>query len=241
MQSPLVIDGVVNSAVRIKGQEAADAPPGYARFYEQINVNALIGGSGALPARVGYVVDVPFSPDGRPPRLRDMRVIAFARPVPGRPAQLQLVARDAQKPWSPELDRMVRSIITESVSQDAPPALTGIGNAFHVPGTIPGEGETQIFLTTSDAPISISILSRPNQQRQWSVSTGDIVDNSAGPPRPDTLLWYRLACGLPQKLPDAALAGQEPSNAAAARDDYQFVRNQLGPCGEQPAVTAPSG
>ena len=232
LNAPLVVDGVIRSAVRIKGAEAAGVAPGHVRFYEQIDVNALIGGNTALPARIGYVVDVPYDANGRVPRLRDMRVIAFARSVPGRPAQLQLVAPDAQQPWSPDLDRMVRAIITESVSADAPPAITGIGNAFHVPGTIPGEGETQMFLTTANgAPISISVLSRPNQQRPWSVSTGDIVDNSAGPPRPDTLLWYRLACGLPAQLPDTSLAGQDPTNAAAARDDYQFVLSQLGPCG----------
>ena len=232
LNAPLVVDGVVSSAVRIKGEEAAGVAPGHVRFYEQIDVNALIGGNTALPARIGYVVDVPFDANGRVPRLRDMRVIAFARQVPGRPAQLQLIAPDGQQPWTPELDRMVRAIITESVSADAPPAITGIGNAFHVPGTIPGEGETQMFLTTANgAPISISVLSRPNQQRQWSVSTGDIVDNSAGPPKPDTLLWYRLACGLPAQLPDSSLAGQDPTNAAAARDDYQFVLSQLGPCG----------
>lgn len=232
LHAPLTIDGTVHSAVRIKGAEAAGVAPGHARFYEQVDVNALIGGSGALPQRIGYLVDVPFDADGRLPRLRDLRVIAFARPVPGQAGQLQLISPNAQQPWSPQLDAMVRAIITESVSPNAPPQITGIGNAFHVPGTIPGEGETQIFLNTANrAPISISVLRRPNQERRWSVSTGDIVDNSAGPPKPETLLWYRLACGLPDRLPDASLAGQEPANAEAARDDYQFVLRALGPCG----------
>ena len=31
----------------------------------------------------------------------------------------------------------------------APPAITGVANGFHVPGTLPGEGETQLFLNTS--------------------------------------------------------------------------------------------
>src|SRR3546814_1145016 len=37
-----------------------------------------------------------------------------------------------------------------SVAADAPPVITGVGCAFHVPGSLPGEGETQIFLATAD-------------------------------------------------------------------------------------------
>ncbi len=62
------------------------------------------------------------------------------------------------------------------------------------------------------------------------MSTGDIVDESAGAPPKDTLLWYRLACGLPAQLPASALASEEPANARAAREDYAIVRRELGPC-----------
>ena len=82
----------------------------------------------------------------------------------------------------------------EVVAPDAPPAITGLGNAFHVPGTLPGEGETQIFVqTATGAPISLSILRRPGEQRRWAVALGEVVDDAAAPPPRDTLLWYRLA------------------------------------------------
>ncbi|MEZ0244978.1 MAG: hypothetical protein ACAH11_16500, partial [Sphingomonas sp.] len=160
-----------------------------------------------------------------------MRVLLFARPIAGHPDQVQLTGVDSQREWLPELDARVRGIIREVVAPDAPPAITGVGNAFHVPGSLPGEGETQIFLTTSaNLPVSIQILRRPGEQPRWSVSTGDIVDESAGAPPKDTLLWYRLACGLPAQIPASALDSEEPVNAKAAREDYALVKRELGPC-----------
>lgn len=226
-----MLDARIRSAARIKGPEAASAPPGHARFYVEADVLALIRSPDAMPARVGYVVDVPLDARGRVPKLNKQRVLLFARPVAGQPAMIQLPRRDAQRPWSAELDALVRRIAREMVDPAAPPAITGLGNAFHVPGTLPGEGETQIFVqTATGAPISLSILRRPGEQRRWAVALGEIVDDAAGPPPRDTLLWYRLACGLPRELPATSLTELEPANAALAREDYAFVLAQLGSC-----------
>ncbi|MFN3436010.1 MAG: hypothetical protein ACK4ZY_16650, partial [Sphingomonas sp.] len=84
--------------------------------------------------------------------------------------------------------------------------------------------------TANGAPISLSILRRPGEQKRWAVALGEIVDDAAAAPQRDTLLWYRLACGLPRALPATSLADAEPENAAAAREDYRFVLDQLGPC-----------
>ena len=118
----------------------------------------------------------------------------------------------------------------------APPAITGIGNAFHVPGALPGEGETQVFLQTADArPVSLSILRRPGEQPRWSVSLGEIVEEGGGPPPRDTLLWYRLACALPRSLPDTAIDQLSPDDAARAREEYDVVLTALGACGRTSA------
>ena len=231
LAAPVVLDARIRSAARIKGAEAAGVAPGQARFYVEADVLALIRSAAPLPARVGYVVDVPLDARGRVPKLNKQRVLLFARTVPGQPMMLQLPRLDAQRSWSPELDALVRRIVRELVDPAAPPAVTGLGNAFHLPGTLPGEGETQIFVqTATGAPISLSILRRPGEQRRWAVALGEIVDDAAGPPPRDTLLWYRLACGLPRALPAASLTEQEPANAALAREDYAFVIEQLGPC-----------
>jgi hypothetical protein len=96
---------------------------------------------------------------------------------------------------------------------------------------LPGEGETQIFLTTAAAqPVSINILRRPGQTPAWAVSLGEIVDEAARAPAAETLAWYRLACFLPPALPQSAIAELSDSNAAAARSDYGLVIGAMAPC-----------
>lgn len=229
--APLVLDARIRSAVRIKGAEAADVAPGHARFYIEAEVLGLIRGPEAVSTQVGYVADLPISAQGKTPKLKKLRVLLFARPVAGRADQVQLTELAGQREHSPELDARVRGIIKDLLAADAPPAITGVGNAFHVPGSLPGEGETQIFLQTRNgAPVSLQILRRPGEQPRWSVSLGDIVDDSAGPPAADTLLWYRLVCGLPPALPSQSLNADDPANAAIAQEDYAMVLEQLGRC-----------
>ncbi|WP_253190473.1 hypothetical protein [Sphingomonas sp. LM7] len=217
--------------MKIKGAEAANVAPGRVRFYIEADVTALIRGSNAVSTRIGYVADVPLNERGRDPKLKKQRVLLFARAVPNRPDQLQLTGLDSQRAFTPELDALVRGIAREVVANDAPPAVTGVGNAFHVPGSLPGEGETQVFLQTANgAPVSLQILRRPGEQPRWSVSLGDIVDESAGPPQTNTLLWYRLACGLPRTLPAESIESGDPAHAAIAREDYRIVLRALGPC-----------
>jgi len=229
--APAILDARIRSAARIKGPEAANVAARHQRFYVEADVLALIRADAPLPARVGYVVDVPLDARGRTPKLNKRRVLLFARPVAGQATMIQLTTLDGQRDWSAELDAMIRRIAREVVAPDAPPTITGLGNAFHVPGSLPGEGETQIFVqTATGAPISLSILRRPGEQKRWAVALGEIVDDAAAAPARDTLLWYRLACGLPRALPATSLADAEPENAAAAREDYRFVLEQLGPC-----------
>lgn len=229
--APLIVDARIRSAARVKDAEAPGLTPGRARFYIEADVLALIRGTGALPARVSYLADVALDSRGKPPKLKKLRVLLFARMIAGQAAQIQLTGADSQRAWSPALDAQVRGITRETLAADAPPAITGIGNAFHVPGSLPGEGETQIFLTTAtNLPVSLQILRRPGEQPRWSVSMGDIVDEAAGAPPKDSLLWYRLACGLPAQMPASSLESEAPDNARIAREDYATVRRELGPC-----------
>ncbi|MFS0773965.1 hypothetical protein [Sphingomonas sp. 1P08PE] len=230
--SPVVVDATIRSTTRIKGAEAASVAPGRQRLYIQADVAALIRGEAGLPQRVGFLADIPVDQRGRVPSLKKQRVLLFARRVPGSPDQLQLAGPAARVAWSPAADSLVRRIARELVAADAPPTITGIGNAFHVPGALPGEGETQVFLQTADArPVSLSILRRPGEQPRWSVSLGEIVEEGGGPPARDTLLWYRLACALPAALPATAVDQLAPADASQAQQDYAVVLAALGPCG----------
>ena len=238
LASPLIADATVRTATRIKGADAASAAPGAARFYVEADVMGLIRGAGGVPPRVGYVVDLPLDARGRPPKLKKMRALLFARPVAGRPDQVQLVAPDAQLAWTPELDARARAIAAAALAADAPPRITGIGNAFHVAGALPGEGETQLFLSTADnQPVSLTILRRPGEAPRWAVALSEIVDEAAAPPAADTLLWYRLACSLPRALPERSTASLAAADAAQARTDYQVIIDALGPCGRTRALS----
>jgi len=239
--SPLVVDATIRSASRIKGAEAAGLAPGKTRFYVEADVITLVRGASAIPARVGWVVDV--SPDwrGRVPSLKKRRVLAFARPVAGQAGQIQLVEPGAQHDWSAALEQRVRGIASELAAPDAPPVITDVGNAFHVPGALPGEGETQIFLRTRDnRPAALSILRRPGEQPRWSIALSEIIDDSAPTPQRNTLLWYRLACALPATLPERSTASLSPDDATQAQADYGFVMEQLGPCRAAPPSAAVS-
>src|SRR3546814_9520116 len=109
------------------------------------------------------------------PKLKKAQVILFARPG-GRPGEIQLIARDAQILATPAETERVKAILSELVVVDAPPRIVGLGDAFHVAGTIAGEGETQIFLRTENGdPVSLSILRRPGQQPRWAVALGEQI------------------------------------------------------------------
>jgi hypothetical protein len=229
--APLIVDAKIRTSSRLKPAESPGLAAGRVRFYIEADVLALIRGTTAMPTRISYVADIALDSRGKAPKLNKQRVLLFARPVAGRADQIQLVTLDSQMAWTPALDSRVRGITRELLAPNAPPAITGIGNAFHVPGSLPGEGETQIFLQTPTGdPVSLQILRRPGEQPRWGVSLGDIVDDSAGSPQRDTLLWYRLACGLPRALPAGTLESDDAQSAAIAQEDYATVLRDLGPC-----------
>ena len=230
--SPVVAHVRITEAILLKDEAAASVPPGFARYYVEADVLSLIRAPGSMPSEVRYLADLPRDPDGRAPKLRKKSEhLIFAATVPRRPDELRLVAPDAQLPWVPQRADVVRSILREAAAPDAPPRITGIGRAFHVPGTLPGESETQLFLLAADGrPISINVLRRPGLAPRWAVALGEIIDESAEAPEPGTLLWYRLACGLPRALPPQSLADAAPGEAAAIREDYALVLRALGPC-----------
>ncbi len=229
--APVIAHITVNRAIKVDPERAPEAPAGTRRFYIIGSVNALIRGRDGISDTIRYIVDVPMDTRGRTPKLKKRDMLVFGRQVPGNPQDIQLVAPDAQIEWTAARDRRTRQLVREIVSRDAPPAIRRIGSAFHVPGTIIGEGETQIFLESeNDQPLSITILSRAGQKKRWAVSLSEIVDEAARAPVRNSLLWYRLACFLPRDLPDNVLNGTSMSEANQARLDYRLVIQDLGNC-----------
>lgn len=231
LTAPVVAHVRVREAGALPAREARNLAPGHRRFLVEADVLALIRGD-AVPPRISYLIDLPNDSRGRPARIRKRsEYIVLAQPAGAGPGELRLAAPDAQLAFTPGDGARLREIVRESLRPGTAPRITGIGRAFHVPGSLPGESETQFFLQTADnRPISLSVLRRPGEQPRWSVALGEMVDAAAETPRRDTLLWYRLACTLPAALPAQSLADAAPSEANAIRADYRLVIQQLGPC-----------
>lgn len=229
--SELAVHAKIKRAIPLSAERAGDVAPGHARVYVEAETVALIAGNAPLGQSVRYLVDVPLDAKGKVPKLKKREVLLFARPVVGKPGELQLVGPDSQLDWSPELEARVRPILGELAEADAAPAVTGVRDALSVAGTLVGESETQIFLSTAGGdPVSLTVVRRPGMTPAWGVSYGEIVDQAARPPLPDTLAWYRLACFLPDKLPSSANLSQDSASRARAAQDYRFVIEQLGVC-----------
>lgn len=229
--SSLVATVRVRNIIALKPDRAGTAAPGHRRAYIEGDVTAPIRGDGGISPTVAFLYDVPLDARGRIPKLKKRELLIFARPG-ARAGDVQLIAPDAALPADAATIARVRAILESLVAPGAPPAITGIGDAFHVSGTIAGEGETQIFLkTANNNPVSLSILRRPGQAPTWAVALGEIVDEAARAPQPGSLLWYRLACALPPTLPPASVRALPPQDADAARADYGVVIQSLGPCG----------
>ncbi len=221
----------VRQATRLKGAEAATALYGRRRYLVSADVLALIRAREAIPPRITYVIDIAPDAKGKFPKLTSGDAIIFALPVDGYPGEVRLVSPDAQIAATPDNLARIRTVLKEAEAVGAPPVITGVGNAFHVPGTIPGEGETQIFLETADnRPVSISVERTTSSPPSWSVALGEIVDQGAGPPVRNSLLWYRLACFLPQSLPADSIESLSPDLATIANEDYATVLKGLGTC-----------
>ncbi len=229
--APLVIRATVRQQITLKPERAPDLAAGYARLYIEARTAALISGNVPIGETLKYLVDVPLDAKGKPPKLKKQDVILFARTVPGRPSEIQLVDARAQFVWSDSFEQRLRPILAETLSADKPPVVTGIRDALSVEGNLVGESETQLFLkTANDAPASITILRRPGQAPFWGVSWTEIVDQAAEPIRPNTLRWYRLACFLPDTLPMEANLSRDGEARVRAGQDYSYVVGQLGPC-----------
>jgi hypothetical protein len=219
----------LRSAKRVPARLAPDLAPGVARFLISADVIALVRAPGAMMPRLQYLIDV--APDSLGRIASPAKGEAFVFGLPGRPGELRLVRPDAQLPWSVEAAQLVRKILSEASLESAPPRITGIASAYHAAGALPGEGETQIFLDAEgDRPVSLTVSRTPDAPPRWFVSLGEVVDQAAGPPKRNTLLWYRLACTLPQALPAAVSSETDPATAKQLASDYAVVLAGLGPC-----------
>lgn len=223
LASPVIVRATVTRADRLGAKDAPDIAPGHARLLIRVALAAALKAPAAVPAEISYLVDVPLT-GGKAPRLKGAQVLLFLR-AGTEPGEFTLVSAGAQLAATATAEATTRAVVL--AARDAGiPTVTGIGNAFRVPGAVPGEAESQFFVSTDSRPVSLVVLTRPGAARTLSLALGEIVDDAAAPIQRDTLLWYRLACFLPRTLP-ARIGG---SDRAALADDYGFVLDTLGAC-----------
>jgi hypothetical protein len=227
----IVAEVAVKDQATVPAERAPGLAAGRARLYLQTRTQQVLKGPSALGESVSYLADVPLGAKGKPPKLRKQAFIVFANPVAARPGELQLVAPDAQLPLDPMLEERVRAVIGQLAARDAPPRITGVRDVISVAGNLAGESETQMFVdTVGGAPVSLTVIRRPNMDPTWGVSWSEIGDQAAKPPEPGTIAWYRLACFLPRKLGADAFLQADAAGRRRAEADYQFILDRLGPC-----------
>lgn len=231
-EAPIIVRATVAKASKLSEKLSPGLAPGFRRHLVTAEISNVLIAPGFVPKNIEYLVDIGTDPRGKAPKLRGLPVLLFLAPS-GREAQFQLVRPWAQVDWTAERDAYVRAVAAEAVA--APDIrdmqISGLGQAFHVPGSLPGESESQIFIQTkAGEPMSLVVLSRPGQPKAFSIATGDIIDDSAAGVKDGSLLWYQLACGLPRSLPPTSTTTLDSETAAAAKADYRFVLDSLGPC-----------
>jgi hypothetical protein len=229
--SPLILDAQVRKATKVPAEQAIGVAANTQRMVIDADVLALLRGDGGFAGQVRFLLDVPKDAKGKLPKLKKMRYFLLGSKVDGKPGMIRLARADALIEYSPANDAMVRAITKEVVVIDAPQPIIGLTSAFHSPGTVIGEGETQIFVEAKKNQIfSLSVFSSPGATKRWAVSTGEVIDESATAPDRNTLLWYRLACGLPRALDAKLVETTDGDNVKRAQADYAFMIGSLGAC-----------
>jgi hypothetical protein len=227
----IVAEATVRDQVVVPPERAPGVRPGFVRLYIQAQTQRVLRSPGPLGESLAYLVDVPLNAKGKAPKLKKLTFIVFADPVQGSPGALQLVQPDAQLPFDPALEGRVRTVVEQLVARDAPPRITGVRDVISVAGNLAGESETQMSIeTATGAPGSLTVIRRPNMAPQWGVSWTEVVDQSAAPPQPGTLAWYRLACSLPRQLQQRDFLQADEAGRQRARADYGLILDSLGPC-----------
>ncbi len=228
LAAPVVVRATLIKAERLRPRDAPDVAAGTARLLVTAATTTAIAAPDTVPPRLTLLTDVAVDAKGRPPKLTGDDVLLFVRSG-ATAGEVALVAAQAIVPWTPAADATVRAVLTAARRKGLggdDPVVTGVTSAFRVPGGVPGEAESQFFLATQGGKlVSLVVLTRPGAARRLTIATGDVIDDAAQPIVKDTLLWYRLACGLPPRLPPSLAA---PDDVA---DDYRFVLSSLGPCG----------
>ena len=228
LAAPVIVRAKITGSEKINIKDSISLAPHRARLLITASVDAALTAPGSVPPTLSWLWDAPPDARGKPPKPKGETVLAWLD-APAADGKTRLIAGNGQKPWDEAMEARVRSIATEARSGSIP-AINGVSNGFRADGTIPGESESQFFLTSANGQrLTMVVITKPGEPRRVAIARGDLIDESAAVVRPETLMRYRLACYLPNDLP--LNAGGKDSALAA---DWHAALASLGPCGRTP-------
>ena len=231
LSAELVGTTVVDDQIVVPIERAPSLLPGRTRFYVESTIQRLLKSPAPLGESLNFLVDISPNQAGELPRMKRQAFVFFASRVPGQPGSAQLLSSDSLIPAGPMIEARLETVLNQLAAGDAVPAIVGIKDVISVAGNLAGESETQMFVQTANgAPVSLSVIRRPGMAPEWGVSLGEIVDQAAQPPAPETIAWYRFACELPAQLPADSYLQADRTSRQRAQEDYAFILRELGPC-----------
>ena len=236
LAAPVIADATIRSTTRLKGADAAGRRRRMStRFYVEADVDR------ADPRRRRAAAADRLSARRRARRARPGAQVqesarAAVRP-PGRrrvPIRSSWSRRTRRSAGRPTVDARIRAIAPRV--RRAPMrrrVITGIGNAFHVAGALPGEGETQVFLTDRRRRAGVAVGAAP-PRRAAALGGGAGRDRRRGgrpAARATRCSGIASPAPCPRALPDARTVYAAPRRRDARARGLCLCPPQLGPCG----------
>lgn len=220
-QAPVILRGQIIESARLKGEDAADNPPPGVRRLVTLRASAVLKATDITPQDVKYLVDwVPADGGTEAPPLRGAQVLVFLRPSPTRDDFYSLVQRNGQIGATSQAEAEIRAVLGDGQAPYLRSlSITGVAGAFDW-------GDRVQFLLDSSDRQRLSLDARPDGALTlvFDEATGEQASVA-----PRTLLWYKLACTLPAKLPPAIVRDYATKTFKPAQA-YGALLNTLGPC-----------
>ncbi len=180
VSAPLIVDVTIRKLTKVPAAQAVGVPAHLQRHLVEADVGALLRGVDGIGGKIRFLLDMPLDAKGKLPKLKKQRYFLFATKVANMPGTIRLVKPNALAEWSTNNDSLVRAITREAVQVNVPQAITGISNAFHSAGSVPGEGDTQIFLSSDRRATLFDQRCQPFGSAQSVVSLHQRIDRGRG-------------------------------------------------------------
>lgn len=223
LDSPVVLSARVSRISKVSRDQAVGLGIGGERRLITADVESVIQAPAAIPARIRFLADW-YPQDGGDafPNLKKLKLLLFLQTVPDRDDHYVLTGRESLVIWQPEIETKVRTL---SGSALAPPVKGFV--ARDVAGLFAWGDRTQILIDGTDGRrVTADVPAAAEEPIQVAF---DDTGQQRVTVQPASMIWYQLACVLPQKLPDTTWQAYR-TMTFDPRAAYADFRARLGPC-----------